>query len=163
MCGLSILRLILDLNTAMKFLNDKDFASGLMFILFGAFGLFLLAGFKFGSPAHPGPGFFPVVLSVFLILIGVAISIGGVLRHSDPIDRIALRPLLLITCAVCVFALSIEPFGLMPSVGAAALIASFARPKFGMIPRLLLAAGLAAFSALLFVVALNLPIALWSF
>lgn len=146
----------------MKYLNDKDIASGMIFILVGLVCLFLMAGFDFGSTAHPGPGFFPIVLSVLLMIIGAAVSLGGFLRHSDPIDTIALRPLLLITCAVIVFALSIERFGMIPAVSCAALTASFARPKFGLLHRILLALGLTAFSVILFVVALKLPISLWS-
>jgi len=146
----------------MKYLNDKDIASGLMFILAGAIGLYLMAGFDFGSTARPGPGFFPIVLSILLMVIGIAVSAGGFLRQSDPIDRFALRPFILITFAVSVFAFSIEPFGLVPSVIATSVIASFARPNYGLMHGLILAVGLAAFSALLFVVGLNLPIPLWS-
>lgn len=145
----------------MKYLNDKDVASGLMFILVGAIGLFLMTGFDFGSTVRPGAGFFPIVLSVLLMLIGVAVSGWGLLRHTNPIDRIALRPLILISCAVCSFALGIETLGLVPSVILAAIIASYGWPNYGAVPRILLAICLAAFSALLFVVALNLPIALW--
>ncbi|MEP2532242.1 tripartite tricarboxylate transporter TctB family protein [Shimia sp.] len=145
----------------MKHLNDKDVASGLMFILFGLIALFLTSEFDFGSAARPGPGFFPIVLSVLLMLIGAAISGWGLLRHGDPIAHFALPPLILITAAVCVFSFCIEPFGLVPSVILAVLIASCARPHFGNVQRFVLAIGLAAFSALLFVVLLNLPISLW--
>lgn len=145
----------------MRYLNDKDVASGLLFILVGLAGLFLMNGFDFGSTARPGPGFFPVTLSVLLILIGAGVAGLALLRKADPIERIAIRPFIVIPGAVCLFAVCIERFGLVPAVILAALVASYARPQFGMVPRILLALGLAAFSALMFVVALNLPIALW--
>lgn len=152
----------MDLGNAMKHLNDKDVASGLMFIGVGTICLFLMGGFEFGTSARPGPGFFPIVLSVLLIVIGVAVSGWGLLRQAGPLAEIAPRPLILITSAVCIFALCIEPFGLVPSIILATFIATFARPNYGLLQRSLLAVSLAAVSAILFVVALNLPIALWS-
>lgn len=146
----------------MKHLNDKDVASGLMFIGVGAICLFLMDGFEFGTTARPGPGFFPIVLSALLILIGIAVSSWGLLRQRNLIAQIALRPLILITSAVCIFAFCIEPLGLVPSIILATFTATFARPNYGLHQRILLAVGLSAVSAILFVVALNLPIALWS-
>ncbi len=147
----------------MKLLTDKDFGSGLLFVLAGIAGLVLTSSFEFGSTAEPGPGFFPVVLSTILVLIGIAVALGVLLRDANPISAVAVRPFVLITCAVIVFALCIERFGLMPSVFVAAIVASFARANYGWSHRILAATGLAVFSALLFIGALNLPVALWSF
>lgn len=147
----------------MRLLTDKDFGSGLLFALAGLIGLVLTSSFEFGSTAEPGPGFFPVILSALLILIGIAVALGVFLRDADPISALAIRPFLLITCAVIVFAFCIERFGLVPSVFVTAIVASFARANYGWIHRILAAAGLAFFSALLFIGALNLPVALWSF
>lgn len=146
-----------------KILTDKDFASGLLFVIAGTIGLVLTTQFEFGTTSEPGPGFFPVILSVLLILIGVATALSVLLRETDPLSAIAMRPFILITCAVCVFALCIERFGLVPSVFVTAIVASFARTNFGWIHRILAAAGLAVFSAILFIGALQLPVALWSY
>lgn len=148
---------------AVKLMTDKDFGSGLLFALAGIIGLVLTSSFEFGSTAEPGPGFFPIVLSTLLILIGIAVALSVLLRDVDPMSAIAMRPFLLITCAVCIFAVCIERFGLMPSVFVTAIIASFARANYGWAHRILAAAGIALFSAALFIGALNLPVALWSF
>lgn len=147
----------------MKLLTDKDFGAGLLFALAGILGLILTSSFEFGSTAEPGPGFFPLVLSTILLLIGIAVALSALLREADPISAMMIRPFILITCAVIAFALCIERFGLMPSVFVAAIVASFARANYGWVHRILAAAGLALFSALLFIGALNLPVALWSF
>ncbi len=148
---------------AVKLLTDKDFGSGLLFALAGIMGLVLTSSFEFGSTAEPGPGFFPIILSTLLILIGIAVALGVLLREADPISAVAIRPFLLITCAVIVFAVCIERFGLVPSVFVTAIVASFARANYGWVHRILAATGLAFFSALLFIGALKLPVALWSF
>lgn len=147
----------------MRYLTDKDFGSGLLFAVAGIIGLVLTSSFEFGSTAEPGPGFFPIVLSTLLILIGIAVALSVFLREADLISAVAIRPFIMITCAVIVFALCIERFGLVPSVFVTAIVASFARARYGWLHRILAAAGLALFSALLFIGALNLPIALWSF
>ena len=147
----------------MSHLTNKDFVSGLIFVGAGLIGLMLSLNFDFGSTARPGPGFFPIVLSVLLVLIGLAVAVSSMLATADPIAEISVRPVVFIISAVCTFALGIETIGLMPTVFVATLIASFARPNFGTRDRLLLAAGLSGFSALLFVGGLNLPIKLWAF
>ncbi len=58
----------------MKHFSDKDFLSGLMFVLIGVFGAFMVSSFAFGSTARPGPGFFPVVLSWTLMIVGAAVA-----------------------------------------------------------------------------------------
>lgn len=147
----------------MKHLYDKDVVSGLMFLALGALGLGLSLQFDFGATAHPGPGFFPTVLSVLLILIGVGVAGVGLLRPVVNYTRIGWRPFVYVTLAVIIFALSIDRFGLIPSVTATTITASFAKTNFGLAARLITAAALLAFSAILFIGLLGLPIELWSF
>lgn len=146
-----------------RYLTNKDFLSGALFIAAGLICLALSYQFDFGSTARPGPGFFPIVLSVLLICIGMGVALIGLLKSADPVDRFAVRPIIFITLAVCSFAIGIEQFGLVPTVFTATIIASFAKPDFGHVARVVLAACLAGFSALLFVFALGLPISLWAF
>jgi hypothetical protein len=147
----------------MKYLCDKDVASGLMFLALGILGLGLSQQFDFGTTARPGPGFFPTVLSVLLMLIGGGVTVAGLLRPVVNTTQMGWRPFVYITLAVVVFALSIDRFGLVPSVLATSIIASFAKSGFGLAARLVTSAALALFSAILFIGLLGLPIELWSF
>jgi putative tricarboxylic transport membrane protein len=147
----------------MKHLNDKDVASGLMFLAIGIFSLMLSLQFDFGTTARPGPGFFPTVLSTLLTAISLLV-VGNALR--TPIEyyaRFVWRPFIFITLGVVTFALLVDSFGLVPSVLLASLIATFAKPAFGTTARLITAVSLSAFSAFLFIGLLGLPIAIWSF
>lgn len=58
----------------MKYLSDKDILAGLMFVSIGLLGLGLSNGLAFGTTSHPGPGFFPVVLSLGVVAIGLGVA-----------------------------------------------------------------------------------------
>ena len=146
----------------MKHLSDKDFLSGLLFLCIGGFGLFMATGFDFGSTARPGPGFFPIVLSSALIIVGAVVALRGFLSPVIHHAKIVWRPFLFITFAVLVFGFGIQRFGLMPAVFAATITASFAKSGYGHPQRFVAAGALAAVSAGIFVGLLNLPIPLWS-
>ena len=141
----------------MQLLKDKDVLSGLMFFLIGAFGLFYALPLEFGSTLRPGPGYFPIVLSSILTLLGFGIALKGVFSRVDPISPIYMRPLILITGGVVTFSLCIIPLGLVPAVFSGVIIASFAKPNFGHLARVSTAAALSAFAVLLFVILLDLP------
>lgn len=147
----------------MKYLNEKDILAGLMFVVIGMLGFGFSFRFDFGSTAHPGPGFFPSVISVLLVMIGLVVTVSGTLRAAETIPKFVMRPFLLISLAVVLFALSVERFGLMPAVFMTAVVASFAKSRYGTASRILNAAALAVASAVLFVGLLNLPIRLWPF
>jgi len=144
-----------------KNLADRDFLSGLMFMAFGLLGLALSSRYDFGTTRSPGPGFFPIVLSTLLFFIGAGVALKGFLLAADRIERLYGLPLISIPLAVVLFALSIDRLGMVIAVFVAAMVATFARWGYGVRSRLLVATGLASFSALLFIVALRLPIPLW--
>ena len=50
--------------------NQKDFWAGLMFAAFGIFFSGFGTRYTFGSAARMGPGYFPTVLGVILIVLG---------------------------------------------------------------------------------------------
>jgi hypothetical protein len=72
-----------------------------------------------------------------------------------------LRPLLGVTSALAVFGLTIDRGGLIVAVVLTVLVAAIASPDTRRLESVLLAAALAAFSAMLFVKLLGLPIGLW--
>jgi len=59
--------------------SQKDFASGLMFILVGFGFSWVARGYSMGTAAKMGPGYFPFWLGVVLALLGalVLISMGA--------------------------------------------------------------------------------------
>jgi hypothetical protein len=62
-------------TSSMQIKNQKDFWAGVMFVgfvFFAAFG----TQYIFGSDAHMGPGYFPTVLGLILVVLGIVIPVG---------------------------------------------------------------------------------------
>ena len=97
--------------------NGKDFYSGLIFILFGGFAVIGAKGYPMGTTGRMGPGYFPTVLGGLLILLGLIISIRGLIGiESESIKGWAIRPLVLVLGAVVAFALIVERLGLVTAM-----------------------------------------------
>ncbi|MFN3891223.1 MAG: tripartite tricarboxylate transporter TctB family protein [Beijerinckiaceae bacterium] len=138
--------------------HPQDFWSGLLFMAFGAAGVWLSREFVFGTLTRMGPGFLPTVLSWLLIAIGAIIVVRSLALKGQPIERSTWRPQILIVVAIVLFALLIERVGLIPTVFAVLVVASFASPEFRLRDSLVLAVGMALTCYVVFVVLLALPL-----
>ena len=147
---------------AMRTRGDvPDLAFGLFLVALALFGFYATQGLSVGTASDMGPGYVPRALIWTILVSGLAFAVKGYLASLMPLPVFAWRPLLAILTAVAVFALCFEWLGLVVAVVAAILVAGMAaRPAQ---PHVLLpfGAGVAAFSALLFVKGLGLPLKLW--
>ena len=144
--------------------SQRDFFSGLMFLVAGVVFAVGASTYPIGSSAKPGAGYFPLILSMLMALLGAIVlfkSLTIETEGGDPIGPIAWRPLLVIVLAITVFGLSIESLGLAISVPVVILIASLAGTEFKWLGVAVNAVVLTLFSWLIFVVALNLNIPMW--
>jgi putative tricarboxylic transport membrane protein len=140
--------------------NPKDFWSGLLFLMIGAWAMLLAHRYQFGSTFKMGPGYFPTVLGGMLALVGLAAMVRSLVRPGTSIEALSLRNLALILGATLLFGVLIRGAGLIVAVVAIVVVGDYASVRFRWKPTAMLAAGLAAFSALVFVQALGLPIRL---
>lgn len=134
--------------------------SGLLFIAFGIGFLFVGRDYAFGTARAMGPGYFPWVLSILLIVLGAIIVLferSSVERAETPISY---RALFLIPLSVVLFAFSVRGAGLVPAVLLSVMLCSFASPRLNWRAALLLAVVLAVVSGAIFVKGLGLPIPL---
>lgn len=138
--------------------NQNEFWSGILFIGFGLIFLLVSPNYEFGSPARIGPGFFPTILSSLLIVVGLATASRGFYFSRIPLDRFALRPLILVTLSIVIFAVIINTAGALITIVLMTFIASLASEKFDLQSRLILAIVLATFSILVFILGLGMPI-----
>jgi hypothetical protein len=141
--------------------DSKDFWSGILFIAFGCAGLWFGAEYRIGSAAQMGPGYFPLMMSLALVGIGGLIAGRAVIFPGEQIERIAIRPQVLILAAIIVFGLLIERVGLAISVAAVAVVSGLAAQGMRRLELAVLAIALAAGCVLLFVVVLGQPIPIW--
>lgn len=138
-------------------INKADFAAGLLFISFGAgFGLQCL-GLEMGTTLRMGPGYFPAVLSVVLLGLGVAITISAIGSVGEDIGTYAWRGMVFILAAPVFFGLTVRGLGFVPSIFATTLIAALAGLKMKPLHALGLAVGVTIFTTLVFSYALGLP------
>ena len=142
-------------------LNVPDLAFALFLIALGALAFVLASDLAVGSAAVMGPGYVPRGLALLIMIYGVVMAARAVFAGREPFPAVALRPLLLIGAAVALFAVLLPLVGLVLTSIAVVLCAGLAAYDVRWRENTLLAVGLAAFAALLFVTALGLPIRVW--
>ncbi|RJF92013.1 tripartite tricarboxylate transporter TctB family protein [Noviherbaspirillum saxi] len=137
--------------------NPQDFWSGFIFLFVGLAAVLIGRDYAMGSAGRMGPAYFPTMLGALLSLIGAMSVARSMFRSGEAIGRIALKNLLLIIGAVILFGILVRGAGLVVAVIFLVMASGFASTKFKALPFLAVAIGLAVFSALVFVVALGLP------
>ncbi len=112
--------------------NQRDFATGVMYILIGGAVSWIASSYDMGTPSRIGPGFFPFWLGLLLAFLGAIVVIGS-LRHSGEAVRISgwdLRSGFLVFGAVIIFGATITSIGLVFAVAAVVIISSVASHEF---------------------------------
>ena len=144
--------------------SQKDFWSGLLFILVGIFFTWGATHYRFGSSASPGPGYFPFGLGMLLALLGGLVLFKSLTLETEGGDKIgafAWRPLLVILGAVVLFGLLVQRAGLVVALPVLVLLSSLAGGEFGWKGALVAAVVLTVLSWAVFVLGLKLSIPMW--
>ena len=147
----------------MRIKNQKDFWAGLMFIGFGAFFAGFGVQYNIGTAAKMGPGYFPTLLGVITILLGMITLAGGMSgkASAEKTEKFDLPTLSLILVSIVIFGLLLRPLGLLASLVMLVVISSYASHEFAWKGALINAAVLIAVCLVLFVWGLKLQFPLW--
>ena len=148
----------------MKIKSQRDFWSGLMFVVIGIAFAWGASNYNFGSSAKPGPGYFPFGLGVLLAALGAVVLFKALTvetAEGDPIGAFAWRPLVFIVATVAVFGWALPHLGLIIALPVLVFVASLAGDEHHWGESLVNAAILTAGSWVIFVWGLNLSIPLW--
>lgn len=156
----------------MKIKSQKDFLSGLMFLVVGGVFAWGATSYSIGTGARMGPGYFPMMLGILLAILGAIILFGSLIVETpdgDKVGRIAWRPLAYILGSNLVFgillgglpSLGIPSFGLIVAIFALIIIASKAGDEFSWKSVLILSAVLSVGSYLAFIALLKLQMPVW--
>jgi len=151
-------------GTFVKIKSQRDFFSGLMFVVVGLAFAFGATDYSMGSAARPGPGYFPMILSVIMAILGgivIFTSLTIEVEGGDPVGDIAWRPLLVIVFAITMFGALLPRLGLIVTVPLLIIVTSFAGKEFKWGGVLIASVVLDVFSWLVFVKGLNLTIPMW--
>jgi hypothetical protein len=147
-----------------KIKSQKDFWSGLMFVVTGLGFAAGATNYNFGTSARPGPGYFPFGLGILLAILGALIlfkSLSVESEGGDPIGKIGWKPLGLIVLSVVLFGLALPRLGMIISLPLLIFVASLAGDEFKLKEVLLNMVILTVGSWAIFIKGLNLVIPLW--
>ena len=141
--------------------NPRDFWSGVLFTLFGVGTLAIGSKYTLGTAARMGPGYFPRILGILLIVLGVTIALRALRVRGEAMPRFRLRPLVVVLGSVVLFGAIVRPLGVALSTVILIVVASAASSEFR--PRESLVAGvlLAALAVGVFVIGLQLQLPIW--
>lgn len=156
----------------MKIKSQKDFFSGLMFMVVGVAFAWGATTYSVGSGARMGPGYFPLMLGILLALIGSVITFKAMVVETEGGDKIgswAWKPLFFILAANFVFgillgglpSIGLPAMGMILGIYALVIISSLAGNEFSLKGVLGLSTILAIGSYLAFVVLLKLQFPVW--
>jgi len=141
--------------------HPKDFYAGLVFIAFGIAALVIGSNYNLGTAARMGPGYFPRILGILLILLGAALSLRALRVQGSPIAAWKWRPTLVVLGSVVIFGLIVTTVGLVLSTILLIVMASAASHEFRPREAAISAVILAAVCVGIFVIGLKLQIGIW--
>ena len=143
--------------------NQKDFWAGLLFAAFGLFFSGVGTRYTFGTAARMGPGYFPTVLGIILIILGVVIALGALSPKAEEqrVQKFSWPTILLVLGSVVLFGLLLQRAGLVISLAAVVIVSSYASHEFGWKATLVNTVVLIALCMAVFGYALSLQFPLW--
>ncbi|HEY7765576.1 MAG TPA: tripartite tricarboxylate transporter TctB family protein [Aestuariivirgaceae bacterium] len=142
-------------------LNLRDALAGLIFILIGAFFAISTRSIEIGTAFRMGPGYFPLVLSGLLVLIGAAIVLNSLGNGTnESLGSVPWRGLVLVLAGPVVFGLTVRQLGLVPAIVVTSVLAVYASRRSGIFLAAAMAVGLTLFCLAVFSYGLRLPLPL---
>lgn len=146
-----------------RVISNEWIPPGLFFIALGAAALWISRDYPLGDLNRMGPGYFPRMLSLGMIGLGVLIVLRGLPEFAGARDLAAGpdRRFWLIPIAMVVFGLSVERLGLLAALALTIAIAGAAHREARIKEVAISIVALIALLVLIFVVVLRLPLRLW--
>lgn len=142
--------------TPLRF-DRTDAICGAVFIGLGLFFVAQSLSLELGTAFRMGPGYFPLVLSGILTLLGLVILFRSFGAEGEPPGQFAWRGMAFILPAPVFFGLTVRGLGFAPALFLAAVIASYASRRMPLAGVLALSAAITAFSVAVFSYGLGLP------
>jgi hypothetical protein len=141
--------------------HPKDFYAGLLFVATGIAAILIAANYPLGTAARMGPGYFPRILGILLILLGGALSLRSLRLQGSPLPGWRWRPIVIVLGSVVLFGLVVNYAGLALSTIGLIILSSAASSEFRPKEAVISGVALAILSVLVFVMALKLQLPIW--
>ncbi|MEZ5649321.1 MAG: tripartite tricarboxylate transporter TctB family protein [Burkholderiaceae bacterium] len=143
--------------------DHQDFFAGLMFIIIGAAFGSAAGNYDMGTASRMGPGYFPVVLSGLLVVLGLVILVGA-FRKGAPhlsVEPIVWRPLVTVLGAIALFAFALPKLGFVLSMIVLIVVSSLAAHDSRLRDTMISCLVLLVFSWVVFVQLLEVQFPTW--
>ena len=141
--------------------SPKDFWAGVLFVSLGIAAIVISDNYKLGTAARMGPGYFPLILGILLIVLGAIITLRGVRINGEAIPAWKWRPLLVVLGSVVMFGAIVPTLGVLISTVLLIVAASAASHEFRPKEALIIGVGLAVLSVGVFIIGLKLILPIW--
>ena len=141
--------------------HPKDFWSGVLFILIGVGAIALAAKYNLGTAARMGPGYFPRILGILMILLGAILALRSFRIQGPPLPPWKLRPTVVVLGSVVLFGAIVQSVGVAISTVVLIVAASAASSEFRPLESLIAGVLLSALAVGVFVVGLKLQLPIW--
>ncbi len=141
--------------------NPKDFWAGVLFACLGAFTLIVSSNYTLGTAARMGPGYFPRILGILLIVLGLVIGGRGLRGYGEAIPAWKWRPTVVVLGSVVLFGLIVAKVGVAISTVVLIVTSAAASREFRPLESLVAGVLLAALATGVFVVGLHLQLPIW--
>jgi Tripartite tricarboxylate transporter TctB family len=146
----------------MEQLNRRDAALGLIFCLIGAAFAIGSRSAEIGTAFRMGPGYFPLLLSFVLMLLGAVLIAGSFKGESEPFGLVpSWRGILLVLAAPVTFGLTVRKLGLVPAIVLTAMLSVYASRRSNLRLAGIMAVALTLFCLAVFSYGLGLPLPLF--
>lgn len=144
-----------------KIRNPKDFWAGVLFVCLGAGTVLIGSAYKLGTAAEMGPGYFPRVLGILLIVLGSLVCLFGLKQDGEPIKKWHWRPTVIVLGSLILFGFIVSHLGVVLSTLLLIFVSSMASKEFRFKESLILGVFLAILVVSVFIIGLKLQLPIW--
>lgn len=140
--------------------NPKGVLSGLLFIILAAMFAWQAWDLPMGTGNRMGPGYFPMVLSGVLGLLGLVVLASGLSVDGAKPSGTAWRALGVLTLAIVFFGFGMQPLGFLPTIAISVFLSTMASQKFQLKAAIAITTIMTVFTWAVFILGLGLPLPL---
>jgi putative tricarboxylic transport membrane protein len=145
-----------DLNPIAR--NGKDFWAGVIYIVIGSAALIISRDYGMGAAVKMGPAYFPTMLGVLLMIIGIISVVRSFLKSGSPIGAVAWKGLVLIVASTLLFGMIVRGAGLIIALPLLVIVSASASARFSWKFSLAEAAVITVFCVVVFLKGLGVPL-----
>ena len=149
-------------------LSRKAVVTGLVLLAIGIAAGIGAVTYEPGTVNRMGPGFFPLLLSALLILVGAIQLVSGLVKSDEGAERIdwtaffaGFRPLFFTVLGLIQFALTINVIGLPLATSILVILSSLGQRGFNLVSLILTAFFCSLGTYIIFGYLLGLPMKMW--